>query len=159
MDARSGAAGCARTFSNKPLSPNFRGDQHGARHGAQFQLYTRVTTCSKSKHTAHLLYEPAARLRGAPTRVLYIYGSVQAHFFSHFPDVAHIREDIKMAVSNNHRAGRKMSSEPPMNGVQKGRLEMRLCNPQDNATTSTRTYASFRCADALGYGNLTMPHR
>jgi hypothetical protein len=79
--------------------------------------------------------------------------------FSHFPAVAHIREDLKMAVSNNHRAGRKMSSEPPMNGVQKGRLEMRLCNPQDNATTSTRTYASFRCADALGHGNLTMPHR
>ena len=83
--------------------------------------YTHESRHAARASTAHLLYEPAARLRGAPTRVLYIYGSVQAHFFSHFPDVAHIREDIKMAVSSSHRAGRKMSSEPPMKGVQKGR--------------------------------------
>ena len=127
----------ARSMGQLPAPGHIsRRSTHGARHGAQFQLYTRVTTCktrsllgqrrqvqacNKSKHTAHLLYEPAARLRGAPTHVLYIYGSVQAHFFSHFPAVAHIREEIKMAVSSSHRAGRKMSSEPPMNGVQKGR--------------------------------------
>ena len=102
MDARSGAAACAWT------------------HLAISIIHTSHDMQQEYKHTAHL-YEPAARLRGAPTRVLYIYGSVQAHFFSHFPAVAHIREDIKMAVSSNHRAGRKMSSEPPMNGVQKGR--------------------------------------
>ena len=40
-------------------------------------------------------------------------------------------EDIETtAVDKHHRAGRKMSSEPPMNGVQKGRCEMRLYRVQ-----------------------------
>ena len=69
-------------------------------------------------------------------------------------------EDIETtAVNKHHRAGRRMSSEPPMNGVQKGRCEMRLYKPHGRTAPSTRTYASFRCADALWYGNLRMPPR